>query len=44
MFCGTLAAAPPIAWADVFEATLHDPVLDRTLVCRYAMTALPIAD
>ena len=44
MFCGTLGAIPPIAWADAFEATLHDPVLGRSLVCRYAMTALPIAD
>ena len=44
MFCGTLATIPPIAWADGFEAVLHDPVLDRSITCRYAMTALPIVD
>ena len=44
MFGGTPATITPIAWADEFEATLTDPVLHRQLVCRYAMTALPIAD
>lgn len=44
MFGGTMATIPPIAWADAFAATLHDPVLGRTLHCTYTMTALPIAD
>ena len=44
MFGGTMATLPPIAWADAFEAVLHDPILGRTLVCRYTMTALPIVD
>lgn len=44
MYCGTMPAIAPISFADAFEATLSDPVLGRTLMCRYAIHALPMAD
>ena len=44
MYCGTMPAIAPISFADAFEATLTDPVLGRTLVCHYAIVALPLAD
>ncbi|MBC7635010.1 MAG: DUF2848 domain-containing protein [Acetobacteraceae bacterium] len=44
MYCGTMPAIAPISFAQAFAATLFDPVLGRTLVCRYAILALPLAD
>ncbi len=44
MYCGTMPAVAPISFADAFEARLVDPVLGRELLCRYIITALPLAD
>jgi len=42
MFGGTFAAIGGIRWADVFEFSLEDPVLKRSLSHRYRMRNLPI--
>lgn len=42
MFCGTLAAIGGIRPAAEFRCELHDPVLDRSIECRYSMRSLPL--
>lgn len=41
MYCGTLAVEGGVRPATAFEAELIDPVLDRRIVCAYAVDALP---
>lgn len=42
VFSGTLPlTGGEFRYGDGFRATLHDPVLDRTLVCEYAVEQLP---
>lgn len=43
MFCGTLAVKGEIRGGPEFELELDDPVLGRTIVHRYRVTALPVA-
>ena len=42
MFCGTFGVEGGIRWADTFSMELEDPVLKRSIVHRYDITALPI--
>lgn len=42
MFCGTLAVQGEIRPADAFEMELEDPVLNRKIGHKYAVTALPV--
>ena len=41
MFCGTLAVHGGIRPAQAFEMELHDPVLGRSIMHRYAIEVLP---
>jgi hypothetical protein len=44
MFCGTLAAANKIDWAEAYQLELIDPILSRSLRHRYTVRPLPIAE
>jgi hypothetical protein len=44
MFCGTLAAANKILWADSYYLELEDPVLKRRIQHEYCLKSLPIQD
>ena len=42
MFCGTLSVIGGFRWAETFSIELEDPVLQRRLMHKYHLRALPV--